>query len=150
MFWCTLEECEDCVHILFLWKCFTESLSSFLVGSHLESLLLCISDSYIPSDCSGLVWVSVSSVSMAFYFFFLTHGYPQISNKTWASHMCLCFWWWHAPMFLWKLVLFFQKVKLLLTVILKTVTISCNMFYLTAISWITHPVNKLNPAWKTY
>lgn len=70
MFWCTLEECEDCVHILFLWKCFTESLSSFLVGSHLESLLLCISDSYIPSDCSGLVWVSVSSVSMAFYFFF--------------------------------------------------------------------------------
>lgn len=31
-----------------------------------------------------------------------------------------------------------------------SMTISCNMFYLTAILWIADHLNKLNPAWKTY
>lgn len=117
MFWCTLfikivctffssEPCE----------CFTKSLSSFLVDSHLhlESLLLCISYSYIPSDCSGLCMCSCvfpTSVSIAFYIFFSDTSLSSISNKTCANHMCLCFCWWHAPMFLWKLVLFFRKLN---------------------------------------
>lgn len=45
-----------CVHSFPLkpCECFTQSLSSFLVDSHLESLLLCFPYNYIPSDCSGL------------------------------------------------------------------------------------------------
>lgn len=63
-----------------------------------------------PVIAQACAWVSVSSsVFMTFYIFFLTHVYPQISKKTCASHMCLCFGWWHVPMFSWRLS-FFQKV----------------------------------------
>lgn len=131
-----------CVHSFPLkpCECFTQSLNSFLADSHLETLLLCFTYSYFPSDCSGLygflcilfICVFSSSVSMAFYIFFSQTCLS--SNKTCANHICLCFWWWHAPMFLWKLVLFSQKVKTTYSDVEEHCLWQLSvMFYLTAI-----------------
>lgn len=149
---------KDCVYILFLWNHVNVSLKVSAPSWLIVILDLSCSAflaATLPAIAQACVWVSVSFLHLFLWHFtslFLIHAYPQISNKTGANHMCLCFWWWHAPIFLWKLVLFFfRKLNYFLQWFWRALpmTISCNAFYLTAILGITDHVNKLNPAWKT-
>lgn len=150
---------KDCVYILFLWNHVNVSLKVSAPCWLIVIFILNLSCSaFLTATFSAIaeacVWVPVSSQHLFlwhFTYFFLTHTYPQISNKTCQPHVSL-FSAVTCTHILVETSSFFWKVKLLLTVILKSTTCDnyCNIFYLTAILWITHHLNKLNPAWKTY
>lgn len=125
MFWCTIHIKIACTFFPSEIMWIFHSKSQLLFGWQsswisLGLLFLQLHSRWFLRPVYGFLCLLCICFYGILHLLFFTHAYPQISNKTCANHMCLCFWWWHAPMFLWKLVLFFQKVELLLTMILKS------------------------------
>lgn len=150
---------KDCVYVLSLWNHVNVSLkisAPFWLTVILNLSCSAFLTATFPAIAQACVWVSVSSLHLFLWHFTSFFSHTCLSSNI-QQNICQP----HVSLFLVVTCThvlveagssFFRKLNYFLQWFWRalSMTISCDMFYLTAILWIADHFNKLKPAWKTY